>query len=149
MSTPENSFSLRERLGMTASLMLRRRVLAGIAAMLMGASLVFTWSASAHDIDVAQAKQKIEDYARRVLKERNYVNYQTDCKKLYPHQVSCWAGYMTEASRKAEGRERYACNENITIYFKSHSGNRRDWTYYMTHVSRYPCGNEKLKGPNP
>ncbi len=30
--------------------MLRRGVFIGIAAMLMGASLVFTWSASAHDV---------------------------------------------------------------------------------------------------
>lgn len=55
MSTQQNNFPRRERLGMTRGLMLRRKVIAGIAAILMGVSLVFSGSASTQDQEFAGA----------------------------------------------------------------------------------------------
>ncbi len=54
---------------MTLGFMLRKRVLAGIAAGLTAASLVFTLSASAHDIDVEKSREMSRDYARTFPKE--------------------------------------------------------------------------------
>ncbi len=81
MSQQENIFSRRKRLGMRLDFMLKRKVLAGIAAIVMGASLVFTLSASAHDIDVEKAREMSRDYARTVHKERNYLHYKMNCNK--------------------------------------------------------------------
>ncbi len=66
---------------MTLGFMLRKRVLAGIAAGLTAASLVFTLSASAHDIDVEKSREMSRDYARTVHKERNYLHYKMNCNK--------------------------------------------------------------------
>jgi hypothetical protein len=46
--------------------MLKRRVLAGIAAILMGASLVFAWSASAHNISLEGSRETAREYARQI-----------------------------------------------------------------------------------
>lgn len=46
--------------------MFKRRVLAGIAAILMDASLVFSRGASAHNISLERAREMTRDYARTV-----------------------------------------------------------------------------------
>ena len=46
-----------------------RRVIARIATILMGASLVFTSSTSAHNINLQAAKLRADSYARKVIKE--------------------------------------------------------------------------------
>lgn len=81
MSTQQKNFPRCERLGMRLNFMLRRRVLAGIAVMLMGASLVFMLSASAHNIDLDKAWALARDYARIVRKEspKRYLHYATNC----------------------------------------------------------------------
>jgi len=53
MSKQDNDFSRRRMLGMTVGSVLRRRVVAGIAAVIMGASLVFSGSASTQDQEFA------------------------------------------------------------------------------------------------
>jgi hypothetical protein len=153
MRKHKNSFSRRRMLGMTAGSVLRRRLLAGIAVVLMGASLVFSGSTSAHDIDVKQARQKAEAYAQSVVKEgnRGYVSYTIiKCSALHRghnHQVSCYIGYQND--RDSTDRE-WTCREFITIYMQAHRGDRRNWEYYMTHPEpEFKCGRRKLTGPNP
>lgn len=129
--------------------MLRKRVLAGIAVHFMVGCAVFTLSAFAHDIDVEQARQKVEDYVRTVLKERGYLADAADtisCNKLYPHQVLCEISYSTKEDRR---RGSSSCRESITVYFKSHSGSKRDWNYYMSHRDATKCGGKYLTGPRP
>ncbi len=53
MITQQNNFPRCERLGMKMNFMLRKNILAGIAAILMGASLVFSGSASTQDQEFA------------------------------------------------------------------------------------------------
>ncbi len=152
MSTQDNGFSRRERLKMTVGFKLRRRILAGLAAVAMGASLVFSGSASAHDIDVGQARPKAEAYAQSVVQEgnRGYVRPTTTCKKMFrghSHQVECHIGYQN-AKDKAEGE--WTCQEFIIIYMQSHRGDRRNWEYYMAHPQpTFKCGRRTLTGPNP
>lgn len=128
---------------------LRKRVLAGIAIFFISSSLIATSGASAHDIDKEQARQKLESYVQTVTRERNYRSdavSQINCGKLYPHQVECLLQYQTEQDFRAN---RTTCSERITVYFKSHSGSKRDWTYYTTHQGSHKCGSRYLSGPNP
>ena len=133
---------------------LRTIVFGAITALFIAASLGFALSASAHNIDVNQAKQKVEVYARKVARDRNYPYFIVDCSAIYSghnHQVRCYAKYQN-ANTRAAGR--YSCSEEITVYFQSHQGSRRNWEYYMTHVKHGnyppdPCGNETLTGPIP
>lgn len=120
--------------------MLRKSVYVGIAALFMGASLVFTFDASAHDIDAEQARQKLKGYAQTVDKDGNP---DIRCDKIYPHQVICEIRYFNPVSLKI------SCEESITVYFKSHSGSKRDWTYYTSHRGPKKCGKKYLSGPNP
>lgn len=128
--------------------------LAAIVIGLMAIGLISTESASAHNIDVNQAKQKVEAYAGKVARDRSYSHFLVDCHAIYRghnHQVRCYAKYQN-ANTRAAGR--FSCAEEITVYFQSHSGNKRNWEYYMTHVKHGnfppdPCGNETLTGPIP
>jgi hypothetical protein len=88
MNRTESSFPRRERLEMRLGFMLRRRVLAGIVAMLMGASLVFSGSASAHNIDLAKARDLARNYARSIRDESGgkYLHYTTDGWRLFEGQ---------------------------------------------------------------
>lgn len=138
-------------LGMRLGFMLSGRVLAGIAAFLMCASLVFTLSVSAHNIDMVQAKAKVREYAREVLKDGSgYIYSSTSCTPVssgHNHQVKCRVSYQNQQGR-TDGE--WTCREDITVYFQSHSGDRRNWEYYMTHVSpQNKCGKRTLSGPNP
>jgi hypothetical protein len=48
---------------------LRKRVLAGLAALLLPAILVAALGAAAHDMDLEQARQKVEPYVRSVTQQ--------------------------------------------------------------------------------
>lgn len=48
---------------------LRKRVLAGLAALLLPASLVAAWGAAAHNMDLEQARQSEEPYVRSVTQQ--------------------------------------------------------------------------------
>ena len=139
-----NEISGREALGLTPSRPRRIAVLAGLIAIVIASALIVSSNVTAHDIDLEQARQKLEDYARSVAQENNYradVVNRITCNKEYPHQVICFIGYRTQ-----DGKD--ACTEGITVYFKSHSGSKRDWTYYTAHRTRAKCG-RYLSGPNP
>ncbi len=59
MRKQANNFSRRKISGMTIGFMQRRRLLAGIATVAMGASLVFTTNASVHSIDLEDENRVI------------------------------------------------------------------------------------------
>ncbi len=138
-------------IGMRLGFMLSGRVLAGIAVLFLCASLVFTLSVSAHNIDVEQAGQKVRAYAREVLKDGSgYIYTKTSCKALFPghnHQVRCRVFYQNQEDRTIG---EWTCREDITVYFQAHNGDRRNWEYYMSHVSpQSKCGKRTLTGPLP
>lgn len=131
MSTPENDLSRRERV--------RRSVLAGVAVLLMGASLVFISSTSAHDVNLKKAREAAREYARsvRAASDGKYIHYSTRCSKLFPHIVKCEIEYQN-AQDTAKGV--YTCKEGITVYFRPHSSAGEDYTLYGKHHSANACG---------
>ncbi len=134
---------------------LARSLRPAAAAILLVSSLLTT-NTFAHNIDLNQARQKVDVYAKRVQKQRDFIRYNLFCQNMnrgHNHQVQCWVRYHTAKSLAAG---RYACVEEITVYFQAHRGDKRNWEYYMTHVSgKYetsvpnPCGDEVLSGPMP
>ena len=143
MSKHENRHSRRERLGITMGFILSRRILAGIAAILMCASLVFTLRASAHNIDLAKAKILALNYARTVLEVSNgkYNSGKTDCYSLFPehnHYVRCNIYYEPT---KNSG-QRY-CYEEIDIYLQPHRDGQ-SFKKWMKHHSYQHCGKRRL-----
>jgi hypothetical protein len=124
-----------------------KRVLALIATVMMGASLVFPWSASAHDIDVKKATELAKEYARGIIKEgRGYITFAWRCKKLYPghnHVVQCTLEYKN-AKDKAAGV--YTCKEVIELFMLAHSrtSNRPEYRIAGRHISSRPCGSRWL-----
>jgi hypothetical protein len=138
MSAQANNLSGRERL--------RRRVLAGAAAILMGVSLVFTGSTSAHDIDLLKARESAREYARRVRDNSGgkYLHYSTKCRAMFPghnHYVSCVIDYQN-AKDKAAGV--YTCRESIKIYMFPHSVGL-NYTLVGDHSSNNNCGGYFVK----
>ncbi len=150
MSKQETDFSRRKMLGQTVCFMLRRSVLAGIIAVLIGASLVFTGSASAHNINLARAKEMALAWANEVVANspRNYVQGISTCVRAFPghnHYVRCKIQYEDKVSKNADGV--FACTETIEVYFQSHRDGE-NYNPYMKHTSR-SCGTRLLRGPNP
>lgn len=150
MSKQETDFSRRQILGQTVCFMLRRSVLAGIIAVLMGASLVFTGSASAHNIDLKRAKEMALARAQALVDNspRNYVQGITSCGRAFPghnHIVQCRIQYEDKVSKNVDGV--FACTEYIQVYFQSHRDGQ-NYNPYMRHTSR-SCGTDTLSGPNP
>lgn len=136
MSTQANNFSRREKL--------RRRVLAGIAALLMGSSLVFSGGASAHNIDLAKARDLARNYARQVRDESGgkYLHYSTSCRKNFPghnHSVRCVIDYFN-AKDTAAGV--YTCRESIELALAPH-GDFLDYRISGHHTSG-KCGSRYL-----
>jgi hypothetical protein len=122
MSKQESNFSRPEMLGRTAGLALRRRVLAGIATMLMSASLILTSSVFAHNINLQAARDKAREYARSIRDSpgRNYVHYETSCVTAFPghnHYVRCNL-YFQNAEDKKLGN--WTCTEKIEVYLNAH-----------------------------
>ncbi len=145
MSTQDNGCLRRVRWEMRLGFMLRRRVLAGFAAILMGASLVFSPSASAHNIDLAKAREVAREYARQVRDESGgkYIHYSTNCVRAFPnhnHYVRCLVDYQN-AKDTAKGV--YTCRESIEVYMYAHSDYGEMFALYAKHTS-FPCGSRKL-----
>lgn len=126
-----------------------RRSLACIAALLMVASLVFTRSTSAHNIDVKKARELVRDYARGVRDQSGgkYLHYSTRCTRSNPghnHYVSCVVEYQN-AKDKAAGV--YTCKETLIIFLQAHSGSVEDYRIVGRHASNNTCGSRRLN-PN-
>ncbi len=129
---------------------MRSGTVLGITALLMCASLVFTLSVSAHNINLATAKEKAREYSLRVVNDpaNGYVQVIRTCVNAFPghnHYVRCTIRYEDKRTKEIDGV--FACTESIEVYFQSHRDGQ-NYQYYMKHTSRQ-CGNERLTGPNP
>jgi hypothetical protein len=150
VSKQDNSFSRPEMLGMTAGFRLRKRALAGVAAILMGASLVFSPSTSAHNIDLAKAREMARNYARMVRDQSGggvygkFVHYSTNCVRAFPghnHIARCLIEYQNEADTK---KGVYTCRELIEIKMPPHNGDQVNYELYGFHASNNQCGRNRL-----
>lgn len=142
MSKQETGFSRRQMLIQTMCFMLRTSVLTGIIAVLMGAGLVFTESASAHNIDLAKAKVLAGKYAHKVRTEMNYLRATWNCVNAFPkhnHFVRCVIQYQT-VKDKAAGV--YTCKETIELYMLPDDYDKRGPLYQIfgKHTSGNYCG---------
>lgn len=143
MRKQENDFSRCELSGPATGLMLKKRVLFGIAAMLMGASLVLTWSTSAHNIDLVKAREVARDYARKVRDESGgkYLHYSTSCRKAFPghnHVVYCTIDYQNATDTE---KGVYTCRESIQLFMFAHgSDGQLNFIIYGSHRSNNICG---------
>jgi len=127
--------------------MLRRRALAGIAVILIGASLIFSGIVSAHNIDLKKARELARDYARKVRDESGgkYAHYSTNCVAAFPnhnHIARCLIEYRNEADTK---KGVYTCQELIEINLPPHRDGRMGYDLWANHVSFSQCGNIRLK----
>lgn len=147
MSKQDKGCSRRGRLEMRLGIMSRRRALAGIAALVMGASLVFTWSASAHNIDLTKAREMARAYARQVRDESGgkYAHFSTNCVRAFPghnHIARCLIDYQNAADRE---RGVYTCRELIEIKMPPHSRSGQiNFELYGFHASNNQCGSRRL-----
>lgn len=146
MSKQKNGFSRHEMSDTMAGFTLRK-VLAMIATISMGASLIFTWSASAHSIDLAKARQVVRDYARSVRDESGgkYLHYSTNCVRAFPghnHFVRCVIEYQN-AKDTAAGV--YTCKESVEVYMQPHAG-QLSYQLYGKPTSGW-CGSRAFLGP--
>jgi len=127
--------------------MLRRRALAGIAVILIGASLIFSGIVSAHNIDLKKARELARDYARKVRDESGgkYAHYSTNCVAAFPnhnHIARCLIEYRNEADTK---KGVYTCQELIEINLPPHRDGRMGYDLWANHVSFSQCGSIRLK----
>ncbi len=143
MSKQETDFSRRQILGQTVCFMLRRSVLAGIIAVLMGASLVFTGSASAHNIDLAKAKELVRRYAQAVRRESDsrdlYISSTWNCVNAFPnhnHIVRCVIQHQNARDKNAGV---YTCKETMELYMTPHRP-AESYLIYARHTSVSNCG---------
>jgi len=126
---------------------MRSRLLIVIVAIVMVASLVGTWSTSAHNIDLKKAREAARDYARRVRDESGgkYVHYSTNCWRAFPghnHIVKCEISYQNEQDT-AKGV--YTCRESIEIKMPPHSRTGSvDFGLHGFHTSWNICGSRQL-----
>ena len=123
---------------------MRRKSLIVIVAMLMVASVVFKWGASAHNIDLKKAREVIRNYAQKVRDESGgkYAHYSTSCVAAFPghnHIARCVVDYKNEADTK---KGVYTCRELIEVKLWAHDAGL-NYTPRGVHVSP-PCGNVKL-----
>ena len=123
---------------------MRKNPLIVIVAMLIGVNFVFTCSTSAHNIDLAKAREVIRNYARKVRDESGgkYAHYSTSCVAAFPghnHIARCLVDYKNEADTKAGV---YTCRELIEVKLAVHDAGIK-YTPFGAHVSP-PCGKEKL-----
>ena len=126
---------------------MRRRSLIVIIAGLSGVCLLFTWAASAHNIDLKKAREVARDYARQVRDESGgkYVHYSTNCVAAFPnhnHIARCLVEYRNEADTK---KGVYTCQELIEINLPPHSDGQMGYDLWANHVSFSQCGNIRLK----
>ena len=115
-----------------------------VVPILIGASLFFTWSTSAHNIDLAKAREVTRNYAQKVRDESGgkYAHYSTSCVAAFPghnHIARCMVDYKNEADTK---KGVYTCRELIEVKLWPHTAGL-NYTPRGVHVSP-PCGNVKL-----
>ena len=128
---------------------MKRRSLAIMLVILTGASLVFTWTTSAHNIDLKKAREVARDYARSVRDASGgkYAHYSTNCVRAFPnhnHYVRCSIDYQS-ASDAEKGV--YTCRESIEVYMGSHDGGISgvgSWELWAKHTSSNQCGSRRL-----
>jgi len=123
---------------------MRKRSLIAIITILIGASLVFTWSTSAHSIDLKTAREAARNYARGVRDQSGgkYAHYSTSCVKAFPghnHYVRCSIFYFDESRKQL-------CKERIEVYLPEHHmakfpdlGTVQELTYNLKHTSTKEC----------
>jgi len=127
-------------------LMLRRRILTGIAVLMMGASLFSSRRAEAHNIDLEKAQEMARVYARLVRTQSGgkYLHYSTKCGKAFPghnHVVRCTIDYQNESDTQ---KGVYTCRETIELFHRSHRTYGGDYLIFGNHSST-KCGNFYLK----
>ena len=145
-----NNFSPRKISGVTARVMLSRRVLAGVAAILMSASFIFSGNVSAHNIDLEAARNAARRYARQVRDQSagKYQHFSTNCENAFPghnHIVRCQIDYQHESFTKSTA---YTCREFIEIKVPPHGSifnPVKSGFLYGSHTTA-PCGGVKLNG---
>jgi hypothetical protein len=118
-----------------------RRTLAGVAILVLGASLIFSGSASAHNIDLEKAWELAREYARdiRSLSGGKYLHYSTNCVRAFPnhnHIVRCVIQYQNAADTE---KGVYTCKEKIEIYMPPHNRGE-DYSLFGRHTSNNHCG---------
>jgi hypothetical protein len=125
-----------------------RRVLPLIATVMMGASLVFTGSTSAHNIDLAKANILARDYGRAVRAESQgrFVRFTWKCVNAFPnhnHYVRCVIQYQN-AQDKADGV--YTCKESLEFFMLAHSLSKGGPGYgiWARHTSYNTCGSKRF-----
>jgi len=123
---------------------MRKSPLIVIVAMLIGVNFVFTCSTSAHNIDLAKAREVIRNYARKVRDDSGgkYAHYSTSCVAAFPghnHIARCVIDYKNQADTK---KGVYTCRELIEVKLAIHDSGI-NYTPYGAHVSA-PCGKEKF-----
>lgn len=107
---------------MTIGLTPRSVILGVIATVLIGAGLVFSANALAHNIDLEKAWEKARDYARAMRSDpgRTYKHYATDCVEAFPghnHIVRCTVSYQTPKDKE---KGKWTCTERIEVYHEAH-----------------------------
>jgi len=130
---------------------MRRRSLIVIIASLSGVCLLFTWAASAHNIDLKKAREVARDYARQVRDESGgkYVHYSTNCVAAFPnhnHIARCLIDYRNEADTK---KDVYTCRELIEIKLLPHKPYGMTYILYGNHASSTYCGRAPLDSNKP
>ena len=124
-----------------------RTKVAVLNVLLIGASLLLSSPASAHNINLEKAQELARDYAREVRKESNgkYLHYTTDCYNLFQghnHYVRCLIEYDNDEDATSR-----ACRETIDVYLQAHNRGEH-FDYYIRHYSGQ-CGSKKLRGVKP
>ena len=125
---------------------MRRKSLAVIVAIVIGANLVFTWSTSAHNIDLKKAREIVRDYARRVRDESGgkYIHYSTNCVNAFPnhnHIARCLVEFRNAADSE---KGVYTCRELIEIKAPAHNNNAMNFNLWANHVSDNHCGSRRF-----
>jgi hypothetical protein len=101
-----------------------RRVLVLIAALSMGASLVFTSSTSAHELTLTRARKAAEERGKGHSRSANsrYGTYKTICTRMEYHFVRCQIQYYGRSSSALKNNS-LLCTEYVNVYYKSESDN--------------------------
>lgn len=130
---------------------MRRRLLIVIVASLIGAGLVFAWGASAHNIDLAKAREVARNYARKVRDESGgqYAHFSTNCVRAFPghnHIARCLIDYKSAEDTK---KGVYTCRELIEIKLPPHHNDQYFFVLYGNHASSNYCGKAPLDSTKP
>ena len=130
-------------------LFMRRRPLIVIVPILIVAIFAFTWSISAHNIDLRTAREIARGYARSVRDESGgkYAHYSTTCVRAFPnhnHYVRCQIDYQNATDWE---KGVYTCRESIEIFHNAHDGGisgMGSWILLAKHTSANECGKRRL-----